>query len=159
MSEPAFSNLKAKADCECGLESCTLFGTLGRPDRNGLRHVRGCGCNVCRGRRNKRKGGEKQSRAAKALGIPHAGSMRPGNEEHWGGAVRTECKSGAQVKPIHTRYVGAHAQSELSRSIGDNRPFVFTAFPDGVKYGYAIIRTDHLEDTVAALAEQYGMLP
>lgn len=151
------SNLKAKGPCQCELGTCELFGTLGRPDRKGRSHVRGCACNVCRGRRNKRKGGERQSRAAKALGIPHAGAMRPGNEEHWGGAVRTECKSGAQVKPIHTRFVGAHMQSEQNRPFGDNRPFVFTAYPDGVKHGYVIIRDDHLEAAVAALAEQFGM--
>lgn len=157
MSEP-FSNLKAKADCECGLDSCTLFGTLGRPDRNGMRHVRGCGCNVCRGRRNKRKGGRKQAKAVQSLGIPRS-TIHPGHEEFLPGSIRVEVKAGAQVKPIHTRFLSAHAQSEASRSFGDHRPFAFVAMPDGVKHGYVIVRTDHLVDFVAAAAEQLEMIP
>jgi hypothetical protein len=62
-----------------------------------------------------------QRKAAKALGIPKVGPMRSGQEEHWGGAVRVEVKSGAQCGPIITRFRNAEAQSEY------NAPSAITA--------------------------------
>jgi hypothetical protein len=120
--------LRELDNCQCGMDGCELFGTLGKADRNGRRHVRGCGCPVCRGRRNRRKGDDKARRARKALGLAGANTR---HEELWGGPVRVESKAGAQVKPIWTRFRDARAQSELARPIGDHRPFVFMASPDG----------------------------
>jgi hypothetical protein len=152
------SNLKDnKGPCECPLDDCELWGTLGRADRTGKRHVRGCGCNVCRGRRNKRSGGRKQARAARAIGVPRS-TIKPGNEEHFGGFLRVEIKSGAQVGPAWTRYLGAEAQSEASRPFGDNRPFAFIAMPAGTSDGLLICRLSQVDDVVVALAEQLGVI-
>ena len=54
-----------------------------------------------------------------------------GNEETWKSPVRVECKAGAQVRPVETKFVLAEKQSEASRAVGDVRPFVFVAVPDG----------------------------
>ena len=151
MSE-VFSNLKPDPiDCPCGC------GASGQPTKNG--HPKGCAntCVLCRNRRNKRKGGRKQTRARQMLAVPRTGSMQPGHEEQFGGLVRTEVKAGAQVKPILTRYLAAEAQSEAARPFGDHRPFVFMAMPDGVKYGLVVIRSDVLEQAVLALYEQFGL--
>lgn len=121
--------------CQCGDDRCQgnepgnpIYGLLGRPDRGGRRHAKGCPCGRCRGRRNRAKGDRKAAKARKALGIAGANTR---HEELWGGPLRIESKAGAQVKPIWTRYQAARAQSEVARPIGDNRPFVFTASPDG----------------------------
>src|SRR3982751_3177925 len=72
-----------KASCACG---CGLFG---RPRTGKLEgHVRLCPCKRCQGGRNRTKGLNHQRKAAKALSIPKGASMRSGQEEHWGGAVR-----------------------------------------------------------------------
>jgi hypothetical protein len=150
------SNLKPKGECECKV-GCGKFSTLGKPDREGRRHARLCPCPSCRGRRSKRTGQQGQAKAAKALGIPTGGSLRPGHEEHFSGLVRTEIKAGKQANPVLTRYRLSEAQSEVQRPIGDNRPFVAVFEPEGVSYGLVVIRTDKLTEAVAALAEQLGM--
>lgn len=143
--------LKDKIDCPCD-KQCGRYGT---PLRNG--HVKGCPCRRCLGRRNKAKGRRKQSAAARAVGIPRS-NLAPGHEEHFGGALRVEVKAGAQVGPIDTRYRNARAQSDQSRSIGDNRPFAFLAMPDGQKHGYVVVRTDELKQVLLAVAENWGLL-
>lgn len=153
--------LKEKIFCEgdqekCSATGCPLFGTPGRPARDDKRRIRGCADKVAMGRRSKRKGGKKQSAAARAVGIPRT-NLAPGHEEHFGGQLRIEVKSGKQVGPIDTRYRLARAQSEIARPIGDNRPFGFLAMPDGMKDGYLIIRTDELEQVLLALADNFGM--
>lgn len=152
----AWSNLKPKGPCQCNAE-CGKFSTLGKPDREGRRHARGCPCPGCRGRRNKRTGQRGQAKAAKSLAIPTGGSLRPGHEEHFQGLVRAEIKAGKQANPVLTRYRLSEAQSEAQRPIGDNRPFVAVFEPEGVAYGLVVIRTDRLTETVAALAEQLGV--
>lgn len=150
------SNLKENVgECGCG---CGAFGTLKKPWRsNGVQCVaRRCSCRQCMGKQSKKKGGRKQSKAFTSLGVPRS-SMHPGHEEHLGGSVRAEVKSGSQVGPIVTRYLAAEAQSEAARPFGDNRPFVFVAMPEGVSWGLLVVRTDRLEETVAALAEQLGL--
>ena len=151
-----FSNLKPDpivcSEGGCGLAKCKASG---QPTKIG--HPKGCVCPRCIGKRNKRKGQSKQAKAVTALGIPRT-SIHPGHEEFLGGLVRVEVKAGAQVKPAVTAYLRMEAQSELARPIGDHRPFVAVAMPDGASYGVVMIRTDRLDAAVAALAEQLGMI-
>ena len=131
-----------KGDCQgnqdrCTLEACPKFGLLGRASRDGKRRVKGCGDPVARGKRNRAKGDSKARRARKMLGIAGANTR---HEELWGGAVRVEMKAGAQVSPIVTRYKNAEQQSEQHRAIGDIRPFVLVAMPDGESDGLCVVR-------------------
>lgn len=143
-----------KADCGCG---CGAFGTLKKPNRKGVRCVRGCGCRSCMGRRTRQTGQRRQRRAQKALGIEGT-ALGANHEENWRGAVRVEVKSQGFAKPVHTKWLLAAAQSEATRPIGDNRPMVAIFEPAGVSYGLVVFRTDKLEETVAALAQQIGLL-
>lgn len=150
--------IKPKAECQgdqsrCKVDGCPLFGTLGREGRDGNRRVRGCGDPSAMGKRNRTKGDRRAAKARKTLGLVGANSR---HEEHYGGPVRYENKAGAQVGPIHTRYLAARAQSEQARPIGDTRPFVFSASPDGAAYDLFVIRSDDLEAVVFALAEAWG---
>ena len=141
---------KPKGECGCG---CGAFGTLKKPNRAGVRCVnRTCVCPSCRGKRNRTKGDRKAATARKALGAMGANSR---HEEHWGGGLRIESKAGAQVGPIFTRYLAAKTQSEASRAIGDNRPFVMAAMPDKGP-GLLVMEIDELEQIVAALLENWG---
>jgi hypothetical protein len=151
----AWSNPKTnKGECECA-PRCGRFGTLGRPDRLGARHVRGCDCWVCLGRHSKRNGGRKQAKAVTTLGIPRS-SLRPGHEELLGGTVRVEVKSGAQVSPVLTRYLAAESQSESQRPIGDHRPFAFLAMPEDTSDGLVVVRLSAVHEFAAALVEMAG---
>ena len=136
------SNLKPKADCEgnqdkCNASGCPLFGTLGVVSRDGQRRIKGCGDPTARGKRNRSKGDSKARKARQALGI---GGVNSRHEEHWGGAVRVEVKAGAQINPIATRYLLAEQQSEQHRAIGDNRPFMLVAMPDGMNDGLIVMK-------------------
>ena len=132
-----------KGECEGRRDRCTLnddcpkFGLLGRVSRDGKRRVKGCGDPVARGKRNRTKGDDKARRARKMLGIAGANTR---HEELWGGAFRVEVKAGAQIEPIATRYRNAEQQSEQHRPIGDPRPFILVAMPDGQKDGLCVVR-------------------
>lgn len=152
MTAPYGSLLKEVIDCECG---CGLAGTAKKPNRAGVRCVRGCKCRSCMGRANKRKGLRKQAKAVTALGIPRS-SIHPGHEEFLGGAVRVEVKSGGQVKPAVTAYLRCEAQSEEQRPIGDHRPFCAVAMPDGSSDGVVMVRLSSLHEFVAAMVENWG---
>jgi hypothetical protein len=102
------------------------------------------------GKRNRLKGDSKARVARKALGI---GGSNTRHEEHWGGGLRIEVKAGAQVGPIWTRFRDARNQSEVHRPIGDHRPFVMVAMPDGQKSGLIIISLDDLGAVAAAIQE------
>lgn len=124
-------NLKPKADCVCG---CGLFGTpLKRPEG----HIRGCVCKRCMGKRNRAKGDGKARKARKALGI---GGVNSRHEEVWGGDIRVEVKAGAQIKPVLTAFLKCEAQSEAARPIGDHRPFMMVAMPDGWSDGLIVMK-------------------
>jgi hypothetical protein len=142
----------AKGDCECGRDGCTLYGTLKRADRQGRRHVKGCTCPVCRGANNRRKGDSKAAKARKIIGL---GGPASRHEEHWTGAVLSEMKAGAQVGPIATRFEAARAQSNASRAIGDNRPFVMVAMPDDTSDGIVLCRLSELRNVAYALVEMW----
>ena len=142
-----------KVDCPDG---CGLFGT---PTRNG--HVRGCKgppgqpCRSCIGRRSKIKGRTKQRAAQVALGMVGPGTMLgPNHEENWMGKLRVEVKAGAQVRPAATAFRRMRDQSEASRPIGDNRPFLGIAMPDGQRDGIVLCRLSDLTDIAVAIVEQ-----
>ncbi|SRR5690554_1381443 len=115
-----------------------------------------CTCPRCLGARNKRKGSRGQTKTRKALGLKsekwrglHA------NEETWHSSnLRVEVKSGKQVQPVATRYVAARNQSDAARPIGDFRPFIFVAVPDGSQ-PLVVLRADDLRDVVAAFIEEW----
>jgi len=132
-----------KGECQGDAERCTLkdkcpvFGLLLRPGRDGKRRVKGCGDPSARGKRNRAKGDSKARRARKRLGI---GGANTRHEEHWGGHLRLEVKAGNQVEPIATRFNAAERQSAQSKAIGDIRPFVMVAMPDGTQDGIVLMR-------------------
>jgi hypothetical protein len=97
------------------------------------KHLRGCDCKPCVGRRSRARGMKKQRTARKLMKVPNPRfSSQNSNEEAWQGAVRCEVKSGANdTNPIATRFLAAERQSEASRAIGDTRPFVHIAMPPG----------------------------
>lgn len=144
-----------KGACEgnpdkCSNGACPLFGTLGKPARDGKRRIRGCGDPVARGKRNRSKGDSKARKSRKLLGLTGANTR---HEEHLGGPYRYEAKAGAQVGPIWTRFQQARAQSEASRSIGDHRPFVMAAHPDGASEFVLLVSSRDWEQVIAAAVE------
>jgi len=152
-----------KGYCECDGQDdknpdvvlgCGLYGTLGRPDRAGLRHVRGCRCKRCLGRRARRSGVAKQRVARRALGIDGP-SLGADHEENWRGRVRVEVKSGHRESvPVQTRFLGCEAQSEAARSIGDNRPFMAIFMPPGTSDGLVVIRLSQLAEVARCLVDE-----
>jgi len=144
-----------KGECQgnqdkCNVSGCPLFGTLGRADRKGLRRIRGCGDPSARGRRNRIKGDSKARKARKKLGL---GGHLTRHEENWGGAFRTEVKAGVQVGPIATRFWAAKLQSDAAKALGDIRPFVMVAMPDGTARGIVLMDLEEFSE-IAALLQQ-----
>lgn len=145
-----------KGECEGRRDRCTLgdacpkFGLLGRAGRDGARRVKGCGDPVARGKRNRAKGDSKARRARKMLGIAGANTR---HEELWGGALRVEIKAGAQIQPIVTRFTAAQQQSEQHRALGDIRPFVLVAMPDGESDGLCVLRLSHMSQIIDLLRD------
>ncbi len=133
---------------KCSVEQCPLFGTLGRADRQGKRRIRGCGDPSARGRRNRTKGDSKARRARKKLGL---GGHLTRHEENWGGAFRTEIKAGIQVGPIATRFQLAKAQSDAAKALGDIRPFIMVAMPDGTTDGIVLMSLSEFSELVTLL--------
>jgi hypothetical protein len=140
----------------CTGEVCPVFGRLQKPSRDGRRRVFGCDDPTSRGKRNKRKGQRKQSRAVTALGVPRS-PLRPGHEEFLGGTVRVEVKAGKQVGPIDTRFRAYEAQSEAARAFGDIRPFAAVVMPDGTSDGIVLVRLSKVYDFAEAIVAQLGM--
>ena len=115
--------------------------------------MRGCKCSKCQGKRNRSKGDSKARQARKVLNISGVNSR---HEEHWGSALRVEVKAGKQVGPVWTRYLLAEGQSEQARAIGDPRPFVFVAMPEGTSDGLVVFRLSQVAAVLDALAENLG---
>lgn len=142
-----------KGECEgnqekCNSEGCPRFGTLGRPSRDGRRRIRNCGDPTARGKRNRTKGDAKARRARRKLGL---GGHLTRHEENWGGLVRTEIKAGKQVGPIHTRFQDAKAQSDAAKALGDVRPFVMVAMPEGTSKGIVLMDLDEFSEMLKML--------
>jgi hypothetical protein len=148
-----------KGECEGNREKCAnrdecpLFGSLGRPAKDGKRRIKGCGDPVARGKRNRSAGDSKARKARKALGIPGVMSR---HEEHLGGGFRVEFKAGQQVGPIATRFYAAERQSEDARPIGDHRPFAMVAMPEGTSDGIVLVRLSKVHEFAHALVGMEG---
>lgn len=127
------------------------FGTLGRPGRDGKRRVKGCNDKVAMGKRNRTKGLAKQRVARKKLGLASTGFSNSSNEEDWTGVFRVECKAGAQVGPIATRFNQARLQSLAAKSLGDLRPFCMLAMPDGSRDGIVLMSLSEFAELVSVL--------
>lgn len=146
-----------KGECEgnqekCNSEGCPRFGTLGRASRDGRRRVRNCGDPAARGKRNRTKGDAKARRARRKLGL---GGHLTRHEENWGGMVRTEIKAGKQVGPIYTRFQDAKAQSDAAKAMGDIRPFVMVAMPEGTSKGIVLMDLDEFAEIISDLTHRY----
>tara|TARA_R100000773_G_C4185993_1_gene93765 strand:+ start:203 stop:664 length:462 start_codon:yes stop_codon:yes gene_type:complete len=112
--------------------------------------------NQKRGLTNKNKGRRKQNLARKKLRIPDTKfRSQMGNEESWLGEVRVEVKAGKQVQTLWTKYQKAKEQSDSNTSIGDTRPFMFVAMPDGTSNGLVVVELDKLDEVVFALLETW----
>ena len=146
-----------KGECQgnrdrCTLDDCPKFGLLGRVGRDGKRRVKGGNDPVARGKRNRTKGDSKARRARKKLGLFATGNAGSRHEEHWLGAFRVESKAGAQVGPIATRFFDAKAQSDASKALGDIRPFVMIAMPDGTSEGICLMTLTEFAELTALLS-------
>ncbi len=135
----------------CVLDGCPRFGTLGRAGRDGKRRIKGCGDPVARGKRKRNKGDSKARKARKKLGLSATGNAGTRHEEHWGGMFRVEVKAGAQVGPIATRFNSAQAQSSASKSLGDIRPFLMIAMPDGSSDGIVLMTLEEFSELVSLI--------
>ena len=99
--------------------------------------------NQKRGLTNKNKGRRKQNLARKKLKIPDTKfRSQMCNEESWQGEVRVEVKAGKQVQTLWTKYQKAKEQSDANTRIGDTRPFMFVAMPDGTSNGLVVVELD-----------------
>ena len=113
--------------------------------------------NQKRGLTNKNKGRRKQNLARKKLRIPDTKfRSQMGNEESWQGEVRVEVKAGKQVQTLWTKYQKAKEQSDANTRIGDTRPFMFVAMPDGTSNGLVVVELDKLDEVVFALLETWA---
>ena len=119
-------------------------------------HPRGCKCPSCVGRRNRRKGQEKQRQARKALGIQPKFHGQAANEEAWNESpylpgMRFEVKAGGQISKW---LIAAIAQVEASRSFVGTmfKPAVVLA-PQGTSKQYVVIGMDDLLELAQAWQE------
>lgn len=142
--------LKNLVDCPDG---CGAFGVLN--DRTG--RVKKCkNAKRQQGLANKRNGQSAQRRARKSLGVPDAHmASKLGNEENWRHRFfRFEVKSGKQVEPIWTRFAAAEAQADAAKPVGDPRPFVMAAMPDGLSIdGLVIMRLETWRTQIVPLLD------
>lgn len=140
-----------KGDCSCG---CGLFGTI----TNG-RHVRGCTCNRCRGRRNRRKGLLKQREARKALGVAPSHKFGDGNEENWSDPLfQNEVKAGAQIRPAVTAWLRIEAQVQSNQTaVGSlKKPCRAVLMPDDWgKEGLVMVRLSTWTELIRPALEDY----
>ena len=108
------------------------------------------------GLNNKNKGRRKQNIARKKLGIPDTKfRSQMGHEENWRGEIRAEVKAGKQVQPLWNKYQKAKLQSDENTRIGDTRPFIFVAMPDGTTNGLITFELDKLDEVIQAFIETW----
>ena len=104
------------------------------------------------GLNNKNKGRRKQNIARKKLGIPDTKfRSQMGHEENWQGEIRVEVKAGKQVQTLWKKFNDAKLQSDNNKRIGDSRPFVFIAMPDGTTNGLITFELDKLDEVIQGL--------
>ena len=73
--------------------------------------------------------------------------------------VKVEVKAGKQVQTLWNRYKEAKLQSTKNNVIGDTRPFVFVAMPDGTTNGLVVCELDKLQEVVYAFLETWENNP
>lgn len=144
----------------CTLPACPLYGTLGRPGRDGNRRVRGCQDPTARGRRNRRSGLAKQRTARKALGVAPQ-KFGDANEEKWVDPLfANEVKSGKQCGPLANWWTRVEAQVVANEAeSGDRRrPVRGVAMPEGWGAdGLVVVRLSTWSSIIVpALEAQYG---
>lgn len=145
--DETYSDWKRRKGEEKGLQG---IGQKNRKNREGWSD------NQKRGLTNKNKGRRKQNLARKKLKIPDTKfRSQMGNEESWQGQVRVEVKAGKQIQPIWNKYLKAKEQSDSNKNIGDTRPFMFVAMPDGTTNGLVIVELDKLDEIVFALLDTW----
>lgn len=117
-------------------------------------------CRRCRGRSARRKGKDRErvvrkdlERALDRLAVRTQGAATVGEEAWHGLPVRVEVKSGTRVKGLGTLFLKAEKQSEDARPVGDVRPFVMDAEPDGMGDGIILIRRSTLRAVLDAFCE------
>lgn len=140
-----------KGDCPCG---CDLYGNI-----TGGRHVRGCACKQCMGRRNRRKGLKKQRDARKALGVAPSHKFGDANEERWQSMFANEVKAGAQIRPAVTAWLRIEEQvlSNEADFGGHRKPTRAVLMPDGWSDGLVMVRLSVWADLITpALEAFYG---
>ena len=162
------SNDERKGECEgrqenCKVDGCPLFGTLGKPARDGKRRIKRCGDAVARGRRSRRKGLKKQRDARKALGVAPSHKFGDANEERWQDPLfANEVKSGKQIQPAVTAWLRIEKQVRGDQvGVGMLRkPCRAVLMPDEWgSEGLVMVRLSVWRDVVApALAEYYGQV-
>lgn len=140
-----------KGECPCG---CGLFGTV-----TNSRHVRGCSCPQCRGRRNRRKGLSKQRKARVALGVAPSHKFGDANEERWNDPLfANEVKAGKQIGPAVTAWLRIEAQVQSNQmAVGANRkPCRAVLMPDewGAE-GLVMVRLSTWTELVRPALEDY----
>ena len=142
-----------KGDCPCG---CGLFGNVIHD-----RHVRGCTCGACRGRRNRRKGLSKQREARKRLGVAPSHKFGDANEENWGDALfANEVKAGQQIQPAVNAWLRIELQVQSNQiAVGSiKKPCRAVLMPDDWgREGLVMVRLSTWEELVRpAMDEYYG---
>jgi hypothetical protein len=75
------------------------------------------------------------------------------HEENWGGVFRTEIKAGAQIGPIATRFQAAKTQSDAAKALGDVRPFIMVAMPDGSTDGIVLMSLSEFSELATLLTQ------
>lgn len=146
-----------KRECEgnrdqCNKDNCPLFGKPLKANKDGKQRIRGCGDKVAMGTRSRRKGKRAQRAVANKLGIPTG--IDGGNEETWRSSLRIEVKEGKQVQAAVTAYRRTKDQSEQSRPIGDNRPFMGVVVHEGLEV--CLINLNDLKEVAASVLDPEG---
>lgn len=108
------------------------------------------------GRVSRGKGKRKQRLVRKFLealsGVPSPVGVdinRMGDEEAWTHIpIRVECKAGAQISPMMTRFSAAEMQHYEQE---DNRPFMMAICPDGTSHTYFMM----VDTDLARICEIY----
>lgn len=152
MTEQLPSQGSLKGECEgkkekCSRDDCPLYGSLLKPNKDGKRRIKNCGDPVARGVRARRKGKRAQRAVANKLGIPTG--IEGGNEETWRSSLRIEVKQGKQVQAAVTAFRRTKEQSEQTRVVGDNRPFMGVVVHDGLEV--CLVALDDLESVASAV--------
>lgn len=153
-----------KGECQgnrekCGANGCPLFGTLGRPSRDGLRRIRGCNDPTARGKRSRTKGLSKQRTARKRLGVAPSNKFGDANEENWQDTLfANEVKSGKQTGTVVTAWdrIDAQVRSNESDYGSRRKPTRAILMPDDWgKEGLVIIKLSTWQELVAPAMHEY----